>query len=53
MPVLDLAGTAMAVAAGSSTSSFVSKCWGNYANGQVGDDTTVNRLLPVPVAGLP
>ena len=34
------------------TASFGAKCWGLNTNGQVGDGTTVTRLIPTDVTGL-
>jgi alpha-tubulin suppressor-like RCC1 family protein len=31
--------------------SGVAYCWGDNSNGQLGDGTTTNRLVPMPVAG--
>ncbi|MCL2825292.1 MAG: RCC1 repeat-containing protein, partial [Polyangiaceae bacterium] len=57
-PVAGLTSPVSAIAAGtrhmcalSSTGAVV--CWGDNSMGQLGDGTTVNRLLPTPVVGYP
>lgn len=35
------------------TSAGVAKCWGLNSNGQLGDNSTTNRLTPVTVSGFP
>ena len=55
--VQNLSSQIAAVAAGNShtcalTSSGAMKCWGFNGYGQLGDNSTTNRLLPVAVAGL-
>jgi alpha-tubulin suppressor-like RCC1 family protein len=33
------------------TTTFVGKCWGRNEDGQLGDNTTIRKLIPVTVAG--
>lgn len=54
----DIGGGVQAVAAGylhtcALSSAAVAWCWGYNNYGQLGDGTTTQRLVPVPVSGLP
>jgi alpha-tubulin suppressor-like RCC1 family protein len=55
--VIGLTGNVLAITAGQShtcalTGERAIKCWGNNADGELGDGTTINRTTPVDVVGM-
>lgn len=57
VPVSGLASGTIAISGGSSYTCALTvtggvRCWGNNANGQLGDGTVINRATPVPVSAL-